>query len=377
MVKERIVFLSAKNPFSKRDWSGIPYFMMQALQKEFEVEYISAPSFDLLKKLGYYFGKLIFQITGKKYIFDYGLIMAWFYGRHYTRQLRDKYGYKFVFVPAGLTEVAFLNTSIPIISFGDCSTLQLFNYYPSLKNVSTVSIREVDSVEQRAFNKIAVAFFSSSWASEFVKQRFKINNVATVPFGSNRVGLKVIQGRKLSEKGCQLLFVGVDWERKGGDVAIKILRSLLENEIAAGLTIIGCIPPAGCDLSNVNVIEKLDKDSDEGESVFMSILDQTDFFILPTQADCTPIVIAESFSAGVPVLTTDTGGISSLIREGNNGFLFRQNDVHAYVERIMLLMKAPLQYEIISQNCVQSYVTTFNWERWVEEFKKTTDIHLN
>lgn len=377
MIKERIVFLSAKNPFSKRDWSGIPYFMMQALRREFEVEYITAPSFEFLKKLGYYFGKLILVFTGKKYVFDYGLIIAWFYGRHYSRQLRDKYDFKFVFVPAGLTEIAFLKTNIPIISFGDCSTLQLFDYYPSLKNVSRVSIREVDYVEQKAFDKIALAFFSSSWASEFVKEHFKIKNVAIVPFGSNILKRSEIRGRKLSENGCHLLFVGVDWERKGGDVALKILGSLIENQIDAHLTILGCIPPFGYDLLNVNVIERLDKNSAEGENEFMAILDQTDFFILPTRADCTPIVIAESFSAGVPVLTSDTGGVSSLIKEGYNGFLFGQGDVQAYVKRIILLMKAPLQYEVISQNCMEDFITTFNWQRWVEEFKKTTESHSN
>jgi glycosyltransferase involved in cell wall biosynthesis len=139
----------------------------------------------------------------------------------------------------------------------------------------------------------------------------------------------------------------------------------------------GCVPPSGRDLKHVRVIEKLDKDSVEGEDDFISILNHTDFFILPTRADCTPIVIAEAFSAGVPVLASNTGGISSLVKEGVNGFLFAQDDVPGYVQRIAGLMNAPEQYEMISKNCVQVYHTTFNWQSWVKEFKRITAIHLN
>jgi hypothetical protein len=206
MIRERIIFLSAKNPFSKKDWSGIPYFMRQALLAEYEVEHISAPSFNFLRRAGYHFGKFTSLVTGRKYIFDYGSIIAWCYGWFYSRLLRNKSGYKFIFVPAGLTEIAFLNTQIPIISFGDCSTLQLIDYYPSLNNISRLSTREVDFVEHRAFNKVTLAFFSSSWASDFVMRHFKIKNVATVPFGSNISRVIKISPRRLSQKECNLLF---------------------------------------------------------------------------------------------------------------------------------------------------------------------------
>ena len=351
--------------------------MMQALQKEYEVEYMPAPSFKILRRVGYYFGKLINLLTGRKYIFDYGIIMAMCYGWHYSGLLKQKVGYKFIFVPAGLSEIAFLNTKIPIVSFGDCSTLQLFNYYPSLYNVSAISSREIDFVEHRAFNKVTLAFFSSSWASDFVSHHFKFNRVATVPFGSNIVRLTEIPSRQLSQEKCNLLFVGVDWERKGGEIALKILHTLIEKNIDAHLTVIGSAPPPGSDLKNVRVIEKLDKDSVKGEEAFVAILNQINFFILPTRADCTPIVIAEAFSAGVPVLATNTGGIPSLVSEGVNGFMFAQDDVQGYVQRITQLINAPLQYERISQNCIQSYNTTFNWQQWAAKFKRITATHLS
>lgn len=40
----------------------------------------------------------------------------------------------------------------------------------------------------------------------------------------------------------------------------------------------------------------------------------------------TPFVVLEAFAAGVPVVASDLGGLSELIREGENGFLFRAGD---------------------------------------------------
>lgn len=377
MERPRIILLSEKDPLSKKDWSGIPYFMYHALQKWYDVEHIKAPSFRAIKLFGYYFGKVFSFFTGKKYIFDYGVVIGWFFGRYYSRALKDKQGYAFIFVPAGLTEIAFIKTKIPIIGFGDCSILQLFNYYPSLNDASSISVRELRYVEQRALNKLQLALFSSSWASDFVKREFKIERTATIPFGSNITLSPKTKDKAPSLERCSLLFVGVDWKRKGGDTVLKIHQSLVEKGIKSDLTIIGSTPPINTELSDdIHIINTLDKDSVYGERKFVSILEQTDFFILPTVADCTPIVIAEAFSAGIPVLSTKTGGIPSMVLNEVNGFLFDPSDVNGYVEKIMEMLTNPIQYNTISKNCILFSNETYNWNHWAEEVRNVSIAYI-
>lgn len=377
MERPRIIFLSEKDPLSKKDWSGIPYFMYHALQKWYNVEHIKAPSFRTIKLLGYYFGKVFSFFTGKKYIFDYGLILAWCFGRYYSRALKYKQGYAFIFVPAGLTEIAFIETKIPIIGFGDCSIVQLFNYYPSLNDASSLSVRELRYVELKALNKLQLALFSSSWASDFVKHEFKFERTSTIPFGSNITLSPKTKDRAPSLERCNLLFVGVDWKRKSGDTVLKIHQSLVEKGIKSSLTIIGSTPPLNTKLSdNIHIIDNLDKDSIDGERKFVSILEQTDFFLLPTLADCTPIVIAEAFSAGIPVLASRTGGIPSMVQSESNGFLFDPSDVNGYVEKIMELLKNPTKYNTISKKCIISSNETYNWNRWAEEVRNASIAYI-
>ena len=43
-------------------------------------------------------------------------------------------------------------------------------------------------------------------------------------------------------------------------------------------------------------------------------------FILPTRAECSAIVFSEASMYGLPIFTTDTGGISSYVKNDTNGY---------------------------------------------------------
>ena len=49
---------------------------------------------------------------------------------------------------------------------------------------------------------------------------------------------------------------------------------------------------------------------------------ESHFLVLPTQADCTPLVIAEANAFGVPCLVSVLGGLPTLVQDGQNGRLY-------------------------------------------------------
>src|SRR5687768_13126533 len=113
-MKAKIIFLSSKNPYKKSDWSGIPFFLFEALCTQYDVEYVSLPGFKRVRLLGYYFNKIYSFLSGKKYLFDYGIILSLLYGIVGSIKLKSKSA-KFILSPAGLTETAFLKTKLPIV----------------------------------------------------------------------------------------------------------------------------------------------------------------------------------------------------------------------------------------------------------------------
>jgi alpha-maltose-1-phosphate synthase len=364
MPKDKVIFLSSKNPFSKKDWSGIPFFLYQALSKEYHVEYVSLPQFRLIKFLGYYFSKVFFLISRKKYVFDYGLILALLYGVIGSIRLKNTKA-KFIFSPAGVTEIAFLKTTLPIVSYGDCSTLQLFNYYPALKDVSKLSYWEISFVEKRAFKRTAFSAFSSAWARDFVETHYG-KACSVVPFGSN-MSIPINRSPKnLSGNECNLLFIGVDWVRKGGDVVLKVHQCLLAKGIQSRLTIVGTsLPPEVKIPERIQVITHLNKDAQDGQMQMNTLLENADFFLLPTLADCTPIVIAEAYAYGIPVLANETGGIPSMVLDGVTGYLMK-NSAQDYLDKIEFLLADKELYSKISLNCLKHSSSTFNWESCID-----------
>ena len=64
------------------------------------------------------------------------------------------------------------------------------------------------------------------------------------------------------------------------------------------------------------------KASQAGSHTLHELFARSHFLILPTRADCTPVVIPEACSFGLPVLTSDVGGIPTIVQNGTNGFAF-------------------------------------------------------
>lgn len=67
------------------------------------------------------------------------------------------------------------------------------------------------------------------------------------------------------------------------------------------------------------------------------VLSQYDILCLPTywKGEGYPGIIIEAFSAGIPVLSSEIGGIPELIQSGKNGFLIKKVDVEKIKEGIM------------------------------------------
>jgi glycosyltransferase involved in cell wall biosynthesis len=367
--REKIIFLSSKNPSNKTHWSGIPFFMHQSLQQTFDIELVQGPEFKALKLFGYYISRIAKLLTTKKYVFDYGIILSLLYGIYYSRKVCSKKNVRFIFCPAGLQELAFIRTSIPIISAGDCSTLQLIDYYPALTNVLSISQREIGWIEKKALAKIRLQTFSSSWAADFTRNNFGIRNIANIPFGANLRAPDSIETAIEKKKNTpfHLIFIAVDWYRKGGDIVLAVYHSLSSMPIPVHLTIIGCRPPHAIGSPSITVVEHVDKNSKEGTELFQNLLLRSHLMLLPTRADCTPIVISEALSYGVPVLANKTGGVSSMITNGINGFIFEKNETSSYVDKIVELYNAPATYRQLALTSLEVARTQQNWKSWASK----------
>ena len=81
----------------------------------------------------------------------------------------------------------------------------------------------------------------------------------------------------------------------------------------------------------------------EGEEK-KAAFNEADIFVLPTQEDVFPLVLIEAMSAGLPVVSSDIGGIPEIVVEGKTGFLVQATSVEELANRLgLLLVEAELR----------------------------------
>lgn len=72
------------------------------------------------------------------------------------------------------------------------------------------------------------------------------------------------------------------------------------------------------------------------------VLAETDVLVVPSRwYENGPGVVFEAFAAGVPVVATDLGGMSEFVRHGENGLVFRLDDVRDLASQLRRLVEEP------------------------------------
>jgi glycosyltransferase involved in cell wall biosynthesis len=235
-----------------------------------------------------------------------------------------------------------------------------------------LALKQGDAVERNAITKAAHIIYSSKWAADSAINYYGAlpAKVSIVDFGANLLGLpgkEEVANKRVSSQ-CRLLFLGVSWERKGGSIAYKTFLELKRRNIDCTLIIIGCNPDLITE-SGLTIIPFLDKNKRDDFSRLYTILLETDFLIVPTRADCTPIVFCEAAAFGVPVITTNTGGITSVIKEGVNGLCLPleagEQEYSNLIEKLWLNKPA---YNKLKKTCRKEFDTRLNWDSWIEKF---------
>ena len=123
----------------------------------------------------------------------------------------------------------------------------------------------------------------------------------------------------LQEKGINFEcdFIGAE-----GDLEVsQFISKVIENKLTSRVRYLG---------------KKFGKDKQE-------IFANAEIFALPTYYlnECFPLVLLEAMSVGLPVISTNEGGISDIVEDGVTGFLVPKKNAVALAEKLEILITRP------------------------------------
>lgn len=91
------------------------------------------------------------------------------------------------------------------------------------------------------------------------------------------------------------------------------------------------------------------------------------FFILPSRAECAALAFCDANAYGLPVMTTNTGGITSFVKDGHNGYtLSLSAGGKEFAEKIKEVINNPELYKTLVYNSRKEFEQRLNWDAWAK-----------
>jgi len=109
----------------------------------------------------------------------------------------------------------------------------------------------------------------------------------------------------------------------------------------------------------------------------MKILQQSKLLVVPSRQESLPQVIKEAFYLKIPVIATDVGGISELVKHNQTGILVPSENPQKLKIAINDLLENIELQEILKQNAYDFLLEYFTWEKLLPKYTKFYKNLLN
>jgi glycosyltransferase involved in cell wall biosynthesis len=373
----KLLVTGIEPPDNITSWSGTPYHLSNALRKSFDVCF-----------LGGLYG---IRASGHETIAAAHRRLGWpaYRVRSEPSVLKDfaQRLHKLInserpdaIVSMACEPIAYLQSGLPTYLIHDSTFRQVSAIYPQFQNLCKRSRRTGESAQIRGFARATATLASSQWAKESACRDYGLpsSKVEVVPFGANLLNppraediASAIERRSRSNE-VTFLFVGVDWERKGGDTATSLVESLVNRGLNVKLHIVGCSPPASTSLKPFVVYHGfLAKDDEKQAAELRTLFEAANFFIMPSKADCSPIVFCEASAFGVPSISRAVGGIPEVIKSEVTGFLLSDGLLEeTIVDRIFTMCNRPEQYQEMALRARSDFEARLNWDAYARRLEE-------
>ncbi len=360
-----VTVLSAEDPLS---WSGLNRSIADCLRAQGLEVVLVGPLFDRRRAfLSKVESKLRSLATGRRHLWTRNLSLLRFYGRKLAQELA-RVDCDLIFSPA--TEaLAYLPDGVrqPVVFWTDAPMAAMVDYYPWYTGLAPRCLAESLATDTRLFQRASLVCFSSEWAAQSAIAQHGVapHRIAILPFGPNldttvaEAEIPAVVAPRL-QPPWRFLFVGVDWVRKGGALAVAVVAELNRRGHPARLDVVGCTPP-GPVPDFVKLHGFVSRREPAGRAQLAALFRRATFFLLPTLADATPVVFCEALAHALPCLGTRTGGVPSVVRDGVTGHLFAPAArATEWADRIIESARAG-RYEAMARAAQCDSATRLNW----------------
>jgi glycosyltransferase involved in cell wall biosynthesis len=359
-----LAFLCAGDPLNVRTWSGTPAYMLEALKSQFDVVKVVRepwPKWFVLAR------RAIRRLTKGSIDLYWSPFWTRIASAGTVSEI-EKSGCDVVFAAAVTPICAQLVTRFKTVFVSDATQSLIANYYPHHARLAPSMKAAAAALETRCIAEADLSLFPSDWAANSAIRDHggSPGQVMTVPWGANLAATRVTPPETRSTNEWRLLFVGVGWHGKGGDIALKTVAEMRRRGHFVHLDVVGSAPSdPPPQIEGVTFHGFLDKNLEADRATLGALFSAAHAFFLPTRFEALGMVFAEAASYALPAISHRTGGIPGTVVDGETGLLLEEGaSPEAFATALIALFEDRPRYLKMARAALFRSQVTLNWTSW-------------
>jgi glycosyltransferase involved in cell wall biosynthesis len=380
----KIAFIHSQDINDKNLWSGTIYYLFKNLVKNFDDVVLYKPKGNNSFIFKLFFGGIEY-LTGifkrKRCLNFYN---SYFLPRSLSRSIDSFIKRNPVDCIITTTNSPFIYTEnkTPLIIITDATVKLLYKEYSEGKGMADLYYENLEKSALKVTLKSALIVSSSTATSHSLISDYNIplSKITIIPFGANIDDEDIQVSQKVVDKSkrVNILFVGKDWERKGGDFAVTVCDILIKQKITVQLTIVGCKVPEKFQRNYIKNYIYLDKNKKDDFKKLRELYVESHFLMGFSKAEMYGIVFCEAAAYGLPVVTYSVGGITDIVVNEKTGVMLPiDTKQEIFALKIVELILNPEKYLLMSDEARKRYETLLNWNTFMDTLKSKIQGILN
>jgi glycosyltransferase involved in cell wall biosynthesis len=355
--------------------SGYPFFILEQLEKRADVRRLFPLS--QVRKYAFVHKAAYYRSRGQVYRPDREPLLLKSFATQIARRLG---GADCVFSPSSIA-LSYLDMDVPKVFLADATFANVVDAYADwYGNCAPEYLDAGHDQERRALANCDAAIYPTEWAARSAVEDYRTDpgKVHVIPFGANvDAPPSDVVAATIDRKGFdpfRLLFIGRDWLRKGGDIVVAAADIARERGVPVRLDLVGldAVPQELPDYAtNHGLLLKSDRAMrDRLEDLLL----QAHLVFVPSRAENYGITFCEAAAYGVPSLSSDAGGIPTIVRDGVSGYSLPSGSPPAAYARAIEECHADRdRYRSLARASRSLYDETLNWEAFGDRLMRVLE----
>ncbi|MFK7831965.1 MAG: glycosyltransferase family 4 protein [Winogradskyella sp.] len=245
-------------------------------------------------------------------------------------------------------------------------------------NIKYINILHGGNLESRLKHspKLSHLIFNNAYElvapSYFLKTVFEKYGYTNVIFIPNSIQIENYEFNNRRITAIKLLWVRSFSSIYNPSLAVLVLEQLLQRNYKAELTMIG--PDTDGSLEKVQILAnskklKVNFTGKLSKKDWLALSKESNIFINTTNLDNTPVSVIEAMALGLPIVSTNVGGLPFLITDNEDGILVAPKNVDEMVDAVIKLKSnEDLRTKLVHNARLKA--ESFAWKavkpKWVE-----------